>query len=118
MIEYLAEKDRIAFIAAARPGTVSGFVEATIRPFAECCDTRPVGYIEGWYVDADVRQRGVGRRLVLAAERWARGEGCSEMGSDCLVENQTSLFAHRAIGYEEREHLIHFRKWLRSPRRR
>jgi len=40
------------------------------------------------------------------------------MGSDCLLENRESLSAHLAIGYEERERLIHFRKWLRPEGKR
>src|SRR5437667_6595225 len=84
-------------------------------PHADGCDTSPVGYVEGWYVDADVRRHGDGRRLIRTAERWARERGCTEMGSDCLLENEVSLRAHLAIGYEERERLIHFRRWLARP---
>ncbi len=113
--EYLREKAAVAYVAVRPDGRLAGFVEATIRPHADACDTSPVGYVEGWYVDADVRRRGVGRRLVRAAERWARARGCTEMGSDCLLENDGSLRAHLAIGYEERERLIHFRRWLARP---
>ncbi len=118
MDEYLDEKSAAAFVAERPDGGLAGFVEATIRPYADACDTSPVGYVEGWYVDPDVRLSGVGRRLVRTAERWARGGGCSEMGSDCLVENEGSLRAHLAIGYEERERLIHFRRWLARPQPR
>lgn len=113
--EYLQEKAAVAFVAARPDGRLAGFVESTIRPQAECCDTRPVGYVEGWYVGADVRRHGVGGRLVRAAERWARGLGCAEMGSDCLLGNDVSLRAHLAMGYEVRERLIHFRRWLVRP---
>lgn len=56
---------------------------------------------------------GVGGALLAAAEAWARGKGCAEMSSDCLLANDVSLAAHRALGYEETERLIHFRKVLR-----
>ena len=115
MDEYLRQKEAVAFVAARPEGGLAGFVEATLRPHADACDTSPVGYVEGWYVDADVRRRGVGRRLVRTAERWARERGCTEMGSDCLLNNEVSLRAHLAIGYEERERLIHFRRWLARP---
>ncbi len=115
MDEYLRENGAVAYVAVRRDGGLAGFVETTIRPKADACDTSPVGYVEGWYVDADVRRRGVGRRLVRTAERWARERGCAEMGSDCLLENEVSLRAHIAIGYEERERLIHFRRWLARP---
>jgi len=62
MTEYLEGKEKVVFVAAARSRRLSGFLEATIRPFAEGCETEPVGYIEGWYVDADVRRRGTGKQ--------------------------------------------------------
>jgi putative acetyltransferase len=41
----------VAVFVAVRPsGGLGGFLEASIRPFAEGCKTRPVGYIEGWFV--------------------------------------------------------------------
>ena len=72
----------------------------------------PVGYIEGWYVNPDLRQAGWGRALVQAAEAWARSRGYAEIASDCLLENEVSLRAHTALGFEETERLIHFRKPL------
>ena len=63
-------------LVAERPaGGLCGFVEASIRPFAEDCTTRPVGYVEGWFVDPDMRRQGVGRKLVKAAEQWAAAHG-------------------------------------------
>lgn len=118
MPQYLDGKSKVVFVATGPSKQLVGFLEATIRPFAEGCETEPVGYIEGWYVDADLRRRGIGKRLVQAAEAWARQAGCVEMGSDCLLDNRESRSAHLAIGYEERERLIHFRKWLRPERNR
>src|SRR5205807_2334246 len=59
-------------LVAERPGGgLCGFLEAATRSRANGCDSTPVGYIEGWYVDEDVRRQGVGRALVGAAEAWA-----------------------------------------------
>jgi aminoglycoside 6'-N-acetyltransferase I len=101
-----------AFVAVRSDGGLGGLLEASIRPLADGCDTRPVGYIEGWYVDPDLRRRGIGRRLAQAAEDWARSHGCQEMASDCTLDNDLSLRAHLALGYEETERLVHFRKAL------
>ena len=47
----------IAVWIAERPsGGLCGFLEASIRPYAEGSEAQPVGYIEGWYVDPDVRR--------------------------------------------------------------
>jgi GNAT superfamily N-acetyltransferase len=103
----------LAVFVAVRPeGGLCGFLEASIRPFAEGCETRAVGYVEGWFVDADLRRHGIGRRLVAAAEEWAAGHGCKEMASDAHPENTASLEAHRALGFEEVSRSVHLRKRL------
>jgi aminoglycoside 6'-N-acetyltransferase I len=113
MPSWLKDESRsIVLVAQRDEGGLAGFVEAGIRDVAEDCETRDVGYVEGWYVDADVRLSGVGRMLVRAAEDWARSRGCVEMASDCLLENEVSLAAHLRIGYKETARLIHFKKRL------
>src|SRR5262249_58795557 len=72
----------------------------------------PVGYVEGWFVDADLRRQGVGRRLLEAAEQWATAHGCKEMASDAQMENEVSLAAHQALGFEESSRAVHLRKRL------
>jgi aminoglycoside 6'-N-acetyltransferase I len=112
MRDYMTSERRTAFVAEADDGGLIGFLEANIRDYADGCTTRHVGYIEGWYVDEEHRRRGIGAALVREAEDWARSKGCTEMASDCLLENDVSLAAHTALGYEEVERLIHFIKQL------
>lgn len=109
----LAADPLSAVFAAVRPdGSLGGFLEASQRKYADGCETSPVGYIEGWYIDHDLRQQGVGRLLVQAAEEWARGLGLKEMASDCLIDNLESYAAHTALGYQEVERQVHFKKGL------
>jgi aminoglycoside 6'-N-acetyltransferase I len=97
---------------AARPGGgLAGFLELSVRSYAEGC-TGPVPYVEGWHVDADVRRQGVGRALVARAEAWARERGYTEIASDTEVERAHSIRAHRALGFEEVERIVVFRKAL------
>ncbi|MBV8171599.1 MAG: GNAT family N-acetyltransferase, partial [Candidatus Eremiobacteraeota bacterium] len=93
---------------------LSGFIEVRLRPYADGCDTSPVGYIEGWYVEPASRRSGIGRRLVAAAEQWARARGCSEMASDSLLDNENGRRAHEHLGYAEVEQAVRFRKDLRT----
>ncbi|MGD9141328.1 MAG: GNAT family N-acetyltransferase [bacterium] len=102
------------FVAEREGGGLCGMVEVSIRQTAEKCRTRNVGYLEGWYVDADMRRRGLGRRLVEEAEKWARARGCLEMASDTTPRYPDSPAAHRALGYEEVQRKIHFRKDLQA----
>jgi len=100
------------FVAERGGGKLAGFVEVGTRPYAEGCDTSPVGYVEAWYVDADVRRSGLGRALLAAAEDWARGRGLTEMASDALLLNTLSHMAHEHSGYVETERIVCFRKAL------
>jgi orotate phosphoribosyltransferase len=50
--------------------------------------------------------------LVNGAEAWARSKGCSEFGSDALLDNDVSRAAHLALGFHETEQIRYFRKVL------
>ena len=50
--------------------------------------------------------------LIEPAESWASKQGLHEMASACMLDNEVSLKAHLALGYEEGDRLIHFRKKL------
>jgi GNAT superfamily N-acetyltransferase len=110
---WLAGLQAVAVFVAERPdGGLCGFLEASVRPLADGCTTHPVGYVEGWYVDPDVRRQGVGRRLVNAAEAWAASQECREMASDAELANSASISAHRAVGFTAEAPSVRFRKWL------
>ena len=112
MREFDDRPDSEVFLAEREDGSIAGFVEAGSRPYADGCDTSPVGYIEAWYVDPDVRRSGYGRALLRAAEDWARSQGYVEMASDALLDNLISHAAHQRSGYEEVGRVVQFRKPL------
>jgi aminoglycoside 6'-N-acetyltransferase I len=95
-----------------RGASLGGFVEVGERPYADGCDSSPVGYIEAWFVDDDLRRSGVGRALIAAAESWARDRGRSEVASDSEISNHGSIAAHQALGYEIAERHVCFVKKL------
>ena len=117
--DLLREMDRIladpltpVFVMERPDGGLGGFIETGTRKYADGCESSPVGYIEGWLVDEDLRGQGIGKALVKAAEDWARSLGLREMASDTWLENDGSIAAHLKMGYEEVERLIHFAKAL------
>ena len=111
--KYLANPDEEpVFIALRADLSPCGFLEGGTRKYADGCDTSPVGYIEGWYVDEDVRRQGAGGALVHAMEDWTRAKGLAEMASDTWLWNETSIAAHKSLGYLEVERLVHFAKKL------
>lgn len=89
-----------------------GFAELSIRAYSEGCETQRVAFLEAWYVDEHVRRAGVGRALVTAAESWAARQGCTELASNALIDNDVSTEAHRSVGFEEVECVRYFRKEL------
>ena len=113
-IDEIIEAGQVVLLAATARGEVIGFAEVAIHHSAESCDTRNVGYLEGWWVDVAYRRQGVGARLVTAAEDWARERGALEFASGCDLDNAASAVAHKALGFEETHRTIHFRKPLAS----
>ena len=67
---------------------------------------------EGWYVVGEARHSGIGRRLLSAAEDWARSNGCVEMASDTWIDNELSQTCHEALGFEVVDRCVHYRKAL------
>ncbi len=96
MGEIIASNSQDALFALTANGHYCGFAEVAIRPWADGCDGKNVGYLEGWYVEEAYRCQGLGRQLLAAAENWSRQQGASEMGSDCEIDNDTSYRAHLA----------------------
>lgn len=97
------------FVAEAPSGALLGFVEMSVRGYAEECVTDRVGFVEGWYVVPEARGQGVGRALIAAGIAWARGLGCTEFASDALIDNHVSHAAHQALGFEEVVRIVCFR---------
>jgi aminoglycoside 6'-N-acetyltransferase I len=100
------------FIAADEAATPLGFLELSVRAFADGCDSMPVPHIEGWYVEPHARGTGVGRRLIERAQAWSRTHGFTEIASDAQVQNEASIGAHTKCGFTEVERLVKFRKSL------
>ena len=99
---------------AEEDGLLIGFLELDQRKYAPGCRSSPVPFIEGWYVEPAARRRGIGRALAEAAEAWSRAAGFDEMASDAEIQNRDSHAAHAALGYEEIERIVCFRRALRD----
>ena len=100
------------FVVDRGDGRLGGYVEVGTRAYAEGCDTSPVAYVEAWYVDEELRRQGWGGRLFAAVEAWARDKGLSELASGSLLDNTTSIAAHKRLGFTEVERQVHFAKRL------
>jgi aminoglycoside 6'-N-acetyltransferase I len=114
MSAFCASPERFAqFVACTPSGGAVGLAEASIRTdHVNGTGSSPVAFLEGLYVVPEARRKGVARALVAAVERWAVSSGCSELASDALLENESSQAVHRALGFEETERVVFFRRAL------
>lgn len=104
---------KINLIARLPDGRAVGLAEAALRhDYVNGCKTSPVAFLEGIYVAPDHRRRGISRQLVAAIEAWARTQGCTEFASDALLANQESHQMHNALGFEETQRVVYFRKLI------
>ncbi|MEQ1491495.1 MAG: GNAT family N-acetyltransferase [Terricaulis sp.] len=101
------------FVSEDVDGSTCGFLELSVRASAEGCSASPVPFVEGWYVSPIARHKGAGRALMSAAEHWAIMRNFTEIASNTQVEDAQSQGAHAALGYEEVERVVTFRKSLR-----
>ncbi len=97
-------------LAVDAAGKIVGFVELSIRSYAEGCESKSVGYVEGMFVIQKNRRKGISQELLQAAEYWALKQGCFEMASDSDITNRISHLSHQKAGFEEVERTIHFKK--------
>lgn len=115
MAGFLAEASRyLQLVAYDDSGRPVGFVEASLRtdPVNGTAST-PVAFLEGIYVTPSHRRTGVARRLLDAVIAWARTKGCGELASDVALDNALGHLAHRALGFEETERVVFYRRALR-----
>lgn len=103
-------------LAASAAGSAVGFVEASRRvDYVNGTTSSPVAFLEGLYVEPGARRRGVARALVESVVSWALEQGLTELASDSLTGNVDAHAAHRALGFEETERVVYFRRPLRRP---
>jgi aminoglycoside 6'-N-acetyltransferase I len=114
LIRVVAEPSRFAaFLAVSAEGRGVGFAEVSVRTdYVNGSKTSPVAFLEGIYVRAEFRRRGVARLLCEAAQRWGRARGCTELASDAGIDNTVSHGMHTGLGFEETERVVYFRKDL------
>src|SRR5712675_709155 len=91
------------FIAETRDGAAVGFAEIAIRPYANGCDSQPVAFLEGIWVTAELRRRGIGAGLIEHVEAFLVARGFCELGSDTQIDNRASQAAHLGWNFSETE---------------
>ncbi len=110
--QLISDPDFVAFVAEDENQSLVGFVEASIRKYANGCESSPVPFAEGCWVQPEHHRQGIGLQLIRTIEKWAQDKGYRELCSDCLQSNLDSIAAHEAWGFLETERVVYFRKRL------
>jgi aminoglycoside 6'-N-acetyltransferase I len=94
------------YVIKRNNGTLGGFIEINVRNYAKGSVSRKVPYVEGCFVDMDLRGQEYGKQLMLAAEMWAMKNGFNELSSDAEIDNSNSIAAHKALGFNEVDRIV------------
>jgi GNAT superfamily N-acetyltransferase len=109
LADILPDGSQAICVAEAPGGEMAGWVHVALRPLLETDRQAEIG---GLVVDGAHRRRGLGRRLMVWAEDWARGRGCVVVQLRSNVERQYTPPFYEGIGYTETKMARTFRKEL------
>ncbi len=110
--ELVSSEDAACFLKYVESKAV-GFAQCQLRhDYVEGTETSPVGYLEGIFVQEEFRHAGFAGELLQECESWAKKKGCTEFASDCELDNAESFKFHMAMGFEEANRVICFRKGI------
>ena len=110
--QLVTNDEAVCFIKCIN-GKPIGFSQCQLRrDYVEGTESSPVGYLEGIFVSDEYRTRGYASELLSECEKWAKEKGCTEFASDCELDNIDSFRFHMALGFEEANRIICFRKNL------
>lgn len=91
--------DSIVLVATGPSGERLGFLHAHLE--ASVFSGDQVGYISTVVVAPHAERRGVGRRLIEAAEAWARSQGCELITLEVFGANNNARAVYDRLGYRE-----------------
>lgn len=119
MREQMSDPRKFGVLVLERgAGRLGGFVELALREGVDGAKRETTAYVEGWYVDPELRGQAWGRKLIAAASRWAAERGMVELASDAELWNTRAIAAHTRVGFREVGRLVLFLKPVRSARRK
>ena len=96
--DNIRKERSVIFVALDSAGKALGFTQ--LYPGWCSVSASPTWVLYDLYVDASVRQRGVGRALMQAAESMARKSRASRIDLETAVDNYTAQALYESLGYE------------------
>jgi len=88
-------------------GEPAAFLSLSLRSdYVEGTTSCPVAYIEGLYVKPEFRRRGIAEKMIDHAKEWSKEFGCTELASDCTIDNNASQAFHKDVGFTEANRIV------------
>jgi len=85
----------------------AAFLSLSLRSdYVEGTNSRLTGYVEGLYVRPEFRRRGIAEKMIKHAKRWSEDFGCTELASDCTIDNEASQLFHKNMGFKETNRIV------------
>ena len=111
-LELIRREDAACFLKHFDSKAIA-FAHCQLRyDYVEGTERSPVGYLEALFVAEEHRRKGFAAELLAECEKWAKQKGCAEFASDCELDNIDSMRFHMAMGFEETNRIICFKKEL------
>lgn len=106
-VHKVLQNPRYKVIIAQCEGRVIGYIHAESY---ECLYAKSLKNILSLTVDNDYKRRGIGRKLLLLIEEWAKEEGASGVCLDSRVERSEAHIFYQTCGYQKTKIQQKFKK--------
>ena len=88
------------------PDTVTGFIQ--IYPSYSSVSMGPIWILNDLYVDANYRQRGIGRKLMQAVKKQAETEQILRIVLSTAISNQQAQALYESEGYTQERSFMYY----------
>ena len=98
----------VRLVAEDANGAILGALEATVRLYANGCESVGVMFLEGIAIAPACCETGIAAALLVQLEDIAREAGITEIASDSRIDDAVGADSHLANGFSEGERVTCF----------
>ena len=98
----------VRLVAEGTDGAILGALEATVRLYANGCESVGVMFLEGIAVVPEHHETGIAAALIARLEDIAVEAGIAEIASDARIDDMTGTAFHTAYGFAQAERVACF----------
>jgi ribosomal protein S18 acetylase RimI-like enzyme len=110
LVERLDQEQSIVFVAESEDGTILGFSQ--LYPGFSSVRVAPTFVLNDLFVEEQARGRGVARRLLEAAEDFARSSGVLSLSLSTAQDNHPAQQLYREMGWQQDSRFLTFTRSL------